>query len=81
MGRGNLAGIGQQHPGKSLLKHSEKVGVDQFVFKPKVMWNKMRESSSSKLEFLLFYMPCPGCPVQISERMYQTFEETLKKNI
>lgn len=57
VGRGNLVGTGQQYPGRSLLKHPEKVGVGHFVLKPKLLCNKMREIISSKLDFPLFYMP------------------------
>lgn len=67
MGRGNLAGTEQRHRQVAVKKHPEKVGVGHLGSKPRLVWNNVRENTSSKLEFLLFDMPHPECPIQISK--------------
>lgn len=54
MARGNLPGTEWQHPGRSLLKHPERVGVYHFGLKPELLRSKTRENVSSKLEFPAF---------------------------
>lgn len=65
MGRGNLVGTGQQYPGRSLLKHPEKVGVGHFGLKPKLLCNKQGKLFPANWISRFFI-----CPIQRSETTY-----------